>query len=232
MPSAVYRFAVCFNPRTHMGCDTRKQFGILHRHEFQSTHPHGVRLAKRVFKVFTKSFNPRTHMGCDIIVPPTLFGKLQFQSTHPHGVRQPKALQTLCKQPVSIHAPTWGATSAQLNNLSKAKVSIHAPTWGATRQRHQENPLADVSIHAPTWGAIQILFTIHWYSCVSIHAPTWGATFRGLVTSCVKSSFNPRTHMGCDAGKAGSTWHMPVVSIHAPTWGATQARLDQRGTCQ
>ena len=35
------------------------------------------------------------------------------------------------------------------------------------------------------------------------------------------TSFNPRTHMGCDMRKA--TRRLPrIVSIHAPTWGATR----------
>ena len=37
---------------------------------------------------------------------------------------------------------------------------------------------------------------------------------------CISSSFNPRTHMGCDSGEI---LELPdiYVSIHAPTWGAT-----------
>ena len=59
---------------------------------FQSTHPHGVRLFYLCDKVLDiSSFNPRTHMGCD-------------QVTN----------MTTGQSGVSIHAPTWGATTKVL----------------------------------------------------------------------------------------------------------------------
>ena len=56
---------------------------------FQSTHPHGVRQTRSEELVGMGCFNPRTHMGCDSISP----SPVRSQS------------------PVSIHAPTWGATT-------------------------------------------------------------------------------------------------------------------------
>ena len=80
---------VCFNPRTHTGCDHAEA---------------GTRRQRQ-------GFNPRTHTGCDF-TPETVFHELEvsihaptrgataaadvalpalcalFQSTHPHGVRQ------------------------------------------------------------------------------------------------------------------------------------------------
>ena len=99
-----------FNPRTHTGCDSMILSTGICAVEFQSTHPHGVRLKtkyknKKEQKVSIHAptrgatfcinhkiirilcFNPRTHTGCDAT------GKLlqvlhqTFQSTHPHGVR-------------------------------------------------------------------------------------------------------------------------------------------------
>ena len=81
--------AVCFNPRTHMGCDPgcgsfdqgQPKFQSTHPHgvrpkgvamtaayfKFQSTHPHGVRHhSASVPTHLHRCFNPRTHMGCDI----------------------------------------------------------------------------------------------------------------------------------------------------------------------
>ena len=98
---------------------------------------------------------------------------------------------------VSIHAPTWGATSRRGACGGVYGVSIHAPTWGATTGTHTGlcigsfNPRAhvgrdaaalrkihrpDVSIHAPTWGATLYLYPLSSGRHVSIHAPTWGAT--------------------------------------------------------
>ena len=80
---------LCFNPRTHTGCDLR-----------QSATP-----------VRVLCFNPRTHTGCD--KKANKLSKLlgMFQSTHPHGVRPPKKCAMVAHFYVSIHAPTRGATN-------------------------------------------------------------------------------------------------------------------------
>ena len=57
-----------------------------------------------------------------------------------------------------------------------------------------------VSIHAPTWGATRNLLQISFLTKVSIHAPTWGATVHLSSQEPKSTSFNPRTHMGCDRG--------------------------------
>ena len=49
--------------------------------------------------------------------------------------------------------------------------------------------------------------------CDSARHARYGETF----------SFNPRTHMGCDAAKKAAKARAKV-SIHAPTWGATVIR--------
>ena len=143
-----------FNPRTHMGCDEHAVGSHIHgigvsihaptwgatvhrrgHHadnevsihaptwgatsvrgmklpdfKFQSTHPHGVR---QFFLLISFSiyigFNPRTHMGCDAVG---------------------RGHRLLYR--VSIHAPTWGATSFYDIDPAYFEVSIHAPTWGAT----------------------------------------------------------------------------------------------------
>ena len=33
---------------------------------------------------------------------------------------------------ISIHAPVWGATRADLPEVREQIISIHAPVWGAT----------------------------------------------------------------------------------------------------
>ena len=66
MPSAVYRSSVCFNPRTHMGCDGCWLIIAFCGH---------------------RRFNPRTHMGCDFRLCSRYTVLRLFQSTHPHGVR-------------------------------------------------------------------------------------------------------------------------------------------------
>ena len=84
----------------------------VERRGFQSTHPHGVRRLRRHAKAAVNpSFNPRTHTGCDF------------------SYRKEDHLLV----PVSIHAPTRGATAiAAKISPDSCPVSIHAPTRGAT----------------------------------------------------------------------------------------------------
>ena len=72
---------------------TKKIAYRIKRYMFQSTHPHGVRRITFIRSGSHLCFNPRTHTGCDPIV---------FQGDD-------KCL------PVSIHAPTRGATSHTLS---------------------------------------------------------------------------------------------------------------------
>ena len=145
-----------------------------------------------------QSFNPRTHTGCDIN----------------------DRSRTIDKT-VSIHAPTRGATQVHKPTKTNYYVSIHAPTRGATRPqsrmivgmgfqsthphgvRHPFRYLYcceyGVSIHAPTRGATSTEITLRALSRVSIHAPTRGATQTSKLEQIYTSSFNPRTHTGCDS---------------------------------
>ena len=62
-----------------------------------------------------------------------------------------------------------------------------------------ENGASEVSIHAPTRGAtIGITDRVSSEERVSIHAPTRGATTQSVGVLITRSSFNPRTHTGCD----------------------------------
>ena len=121
--------------------------------EFQSTHPRGVRQLWEKPIGGKVDFNPRTHVGCDITTT-----------------------NTKITTAISIHAPTWGATSPKFLQQMDANISIHAPTWGATYKGQYLDYLIPISIHAPTWGAT---------------SPTELA----MLLICY---FNPRTHVGCD----------------------------------
>ena len=109
-PRSFATFWKCFNPRTHMGCDTPGCHYAYKTQLFQSTHPHGVRLrgaynyaavccfnprthmgcdtARYLASCSAWSFNPRTHMGCDFDKRTKKLKDHRFQSTHPHGVRR------------------------------------------------------------------------------------------------------------------------------------------------
>ena len=102
-----------FNPRTRMGCDAENgdycDGGFL----FQSTHPHGVRQQPPLTTAILHKFQSTHPHGVRLAFPPQRCSPNSFQSTHPHGVRRPlRRLRCSCSA-VSIHAPAWGATSAQ-----------------------------------------------------------------------------------------------------------------------
>ena len=104
------------------------------------------------------SFNPRTHMGCDAVG---------------HGCSQ--------RGKVSIHAPTWGATSIVII-IVVCYVSFNPRThMGCDARVHAGRHGSRVSIHAPTWGATLYSPRFFMRLSVSIHAPTWGAT---LMPTC------------------------------------------------
>ena len=63
--SLISLFMAYFNPRTHVGCDSRP----FHR------------FGRRC------DFNPRTHVGCDKPCTSSSIYLYSFQSTHPRGVR-------------------------------------------------------------------------------------------------------------------------------------------------
>ena len=122
-----------FNPRTHAGCDVTIKTHQGTQAMFQSTHPRRVRrFLWPLAAGYTLRFNPRTHAGCDGMVVTVTTIRRMFQSTHPRRVRR-MASPVIWLPPVSIHAPTQGATFVRLEHRAARVVSIHAPTQGATR---------------------------------------------------------------------------------------------------
>ena len=99
---------------------------------FQSTHPRGVRQDSAHAKAELWDFNPRTHVGCDIIPWHCSLRILLFQSTHPRGVRLRKQMSYERRRSFQSTHPRgvrpFEAAMAWLFN----PISIHAPTWGAT----------------------------------------------------------------------------------------------------
>ena len=170
----------------------------MHR-KFQSTHPRGVRQRRKELSTLSR----------------------QFQSTHPRGVR-PLLSSYLCRLVlISIHAPTWGATSAFALKRSFIKISIHAPTWGATtyswrptQYPYHFNPRTHVGCDIGS----QRTFTRKLYFNPRTHV---GCDRINVSTLSLGTYFNPRTHVGCDHNLYWWCKGVLVISIHAPTWGAT-----------
>ena len=107
----------------------------VHAHSrivFQSTHPHGVRPALLILDDVIFKFQSTHPHGVRHTRVFRANGERTFQSTHPHGVRHGIILGIYSCVPVSIHAPTRGATYCRCYQIDDYQVSIHAPTRGAT----------------------------------------------------------------------------------------------------
>ena len=106
--------------------------------EFQSTLPHGERPPSGGISPAMEGFNPRSHMGSDSIDNPNIFFTISFnprshmgsdliigckdktkQCFNPrsHMGSDTKTMHTEYVIPVSIHAPTWGATYSFRSHL-------------------------------------------------------------------------------------------------------------------
>ena len=166
-------------------------------------------------------FQSRTCVGCDLVI---LYQRdvLPVVSIHAPawGATSLASHADASATAVSIHAPAWGATGTRAARRDAMPVSIHAPAWGATgrhRGIHPDHlrfnprtrvgcdlperrcrPVTLVSIHAPAWGATLAVLSREPAQAVSIHAPRGVRRRTGQRTGGCRSSFNPRTRVGCD----------------------------------
>ena len=101
---------------------------------------------------------------------------LLFQSALPRGERPLTLLLKSVDIPISIRAPTRGATFL-LQFLGGAEM---------------------ISIRAPTRGATDNIMGIAFSFLISIRAPTRGATSIILTLNLYPKNFNPRSHEGSD----------------------------------
>ena len=120
-----------------------------------------------------------------------------FQSTHPRGVRPTTRLWNFRLNRFNPRTHE-GCDPAILLTNSSRRVSIHAPTRGATGKNLIRRPRSEFQSTHPRGVRLYI-----------------------RRRTIYRSSFNPRTHEGCDSISAEEL-STGVVSIHAPTRGATQ----------
>ena len=126
-----------------------------------------------------------------------LAAAVEFQSTHPRGVRPTDFYGRVRFKMISIHAPTWGATSR------KQRI------WYIIR--FQSTHPRGVRLLLTSLIVLLMVFQ-------STHPR--GVRLGNLTTDSPVSNFNPRTHVGCDQ-RDQQAGHYRTISIHAPTWGAT-----------
>ena len=162
-----------------------------------------------------------------------------FQFTPPRGGRPEYATLRMLNE-VSIHAPAWGATSANAFG-EPLGVSIHAPAWGATAAPVLSVPVTLFQFTPPRGGR-HSTGNLGRQPAVSIHAPAWGATPTSRQQSHWQTRFNSRPRVGGDpipcrvnldfefqftpprGGRQDGRGELVrgIVSIHAPAWGATE----------
>ena len=190
---------ICFNPRTHTGCDI-SAFWMVPR---------------------MASFNPRTHTGCDQMA--NSFGDWQEVSIH-----APTRGATLRDKPivlllgVSIHAPTRGATVRRhylISAVTFQSTHPHGVRLASGYLQEASGWFQSTHPHGVRRKDSDV------YVMPSVFQSTHPHGVRPLTDRQrrYEQSFNPRTHTGCDCELCtGQKSH--VVSIHAPTRGATPPR--------
>ena len=164
---------------------------------FQSTHPRGVRRKFITGKLGSRNFNPRTHVGCDI-----------------------KWIDKFHLIFISIHAPTWGATSFAENKHIRVIFQSTHPRGVRLTECNFINPYIGISIHAPTWGATYVPQARRGEAEHFNPRTHVGCDRSDCISLSCWLNFNPRTHVGCDQRQYIFT-AKAEISIHAPTWGAT-----------
>ena len=186
---------------------------------FQSTHPRGVRHLFGSYLISFHKFQSTHPRGVRQVMRLRRIGRIEFQSTHPRGVRLHLIRLSFSNLPVSIHAPTRGATAPPLFG-SIQSLSFNPRTHEgcdiAGRHRHAGST---VSIHAPTRGAtITDLYHPRPVMFQSTHPRGVRLEENGYnANSFSFQSTHPRGVRRCISLLILRTW----VSIHAPTRGAT-----------
>ena len=144
-----------------------------------------------------ENFNPRSHEGSDkVISVDGVWG------------------------PISIHAPTRGATISVTSSIKSARFQSTLPR-GERQHTVFETLQATISIHAPTRGATAQCSISRRVSRVFQSTLPRGERHMVLfVKRTTHRDFNPRSHEGSDLSYLQA--FMPcIISIHAPTRGAT-----------
>ena len=169
-------------------------------------------------------FNPRTRVGCDIR----------------------ELSSSISVNPISIHAPGWGATfGSKQNNFhlwdfnprTRMGCDLNAEFIGFVQRLFQ-------STH-PHGVRLSDFIPIHWRRDNFNPRTRMGCDCRRRLLPFDAGYFNPRTRMGCDATllsryfrrsefqsthphgvrpSAASVILRRSISIHAPAWGATAHR--------
>ena len=120
-------------------------------------------------------FNPRTHVGCDLLDFERRSLQLLFQSTHPRRVRLEKVVDVIDKM--------------QFQSTHPRRVRLSCGFYDGCLEMFQSTHPRRVRLERVYYEATLFLFQ-------STH-PRRVRRSKALA-SYIHSSFNPRTHVGCD----------------------------------
>ena len=123
---------LCFNSRARVGRDRHGLFQSSVLERFNSRARVGRDLTSSYRNMLPSGFNSRARVGRDFNGNGHLTADLSFNSRARVGRDKHGILCFLGAQPVSTHAPAWGATILFLQLPQIFHVSTHAPAWGAT----------------------------------------------------------------------------------------------------
>ena len=98
-------------------------------------------------------------------------------------------------------------------------ISIHAPTWGATTYAGDLVLSTEFQSTHPR-GVRPLASQLNTYFRIFQSTHPRGVRPRSRAAGGRTSYFNPRTHVGCDLRGLRNP-EPESISIHAPTWGAT-----------
>ena len=126
-------------------------------------------------------FNPRSHKGSDIV----------------------NAHRRINGLPISIHAPTRGATGDWEPITLPAQISIHAPTRGATKQRLRSRSCSLFQSTLPQ-GERHIICPASPYNSRFQSTLPQGERPFCNTGKMHKINFNPRSHKGSDGKSLGA----------------------------
>ena len=227
-----------------MGCDDYQQTTADLNALFQSTHPSGVRLARRV--------SDRHRLN-------------GFQSTHPSGVRLVDRRIRVVRGVISIHAPQWGATrlpspwNPVVGHFNpRTPVGCDRPDNTSLRGGAYFNPRTPVGCDFMRWRCFSFVCSfqsthpsgvrleierhprilakfqsthpsgvrhMRWASLLS--TSLFQSTHPSGVRHAIRISARKILNISIHAPQWGATRHYccrclcQMISIHAPQWGAT-----------
>ena len=202
IPHATYFY---FNPRSHEGSDCANNSLLCSPGHFNPRSHEGSDQAERLKVRQYWYFNPCSHEGSDDILLEFASSMLLFQSTLPRGERQIQVLfpdqivhfnprshegSDICQpasalpNPISIHAPTRGAT------CSRSAVEVARSGFQSTLPRGERRlimrsklPAAEFQSTLQRGERQQFAKFMELLHGISIHAPTRGAT-QACTLSC------------------------------------------------